>query len=92
MSQDIPFSRRFGRNIRLTRHIHKRIAKRGISEALLFDLIETGEIREKSATDLWIFKHYPDRTDNLVCTAVMLAQAVIVKTVMVDWTLQEDKP
>jgi len=92
MSQIIPFSQRFGRNIRLTHHVRDRMKKRGVSEAMLLDLIETGELRHASASDFWIFKHYNDRKDNLVCTAVLLAQAVIVKTVMVDWRLEEDTP
>ena len=58
MGQNIPFSLRFGRNIRLTHHVRDRMAKRCVSEAMLFDLIETGEIRHASATDIWIFKHY----------------------------------
>ncbi len=92
MNEDVPFSQRFQRSIRLTRHVHERMEKRGITETMLLDLIETGNIRESSPTDVWIFKHYPERNDNLVCAAVILAQAVIVKTVMVDWTLQEDEP
>jgi hypothetical protein len=92
MTETVPFSQRFQRNIRLTRHVNERMEKRQITEAMLFDLIETGDIREKSPTDIWIFKHYPERNDNLLCAAVLLAQAVIVKTVMVDWTLQENEP
>ena len=60
--------------------------ERGISEALLLDLIDTGEIREKDAMRLWIAKRYPDRDDNLVCAAVVLEAAVIVKTVMHHFT------
>ena len=92
MSQIIPFSQRFGRNIRLTNHVCDRMKKRGVSEAMLVDLIETGELRHSSASDYWIFKHYSDRVDNLVCAAILLAQSVIVKTVMVDWRLEEDTP
>ncbi len=53
--------------------------KRDISLELLLDLIETGDIRHKSETDLWIFRQYPGRADNMVCTAVVVGQAVIVK-------------
>ena len=69
-----------------------RMEKRDISLELLLDLIETGDIRHKSETDLWIFKQYPERADNMVCTAVVVDQAVIVKTVMVDWILEEPQP
>lgn len=86
------FSQRFQKHIRLTHHVRARMDKRDISLELLFDLIETGYVRHKSETDLWIFKHYIERADNMVCTAVVVGQAVIVKTVMVDWTLEEQKP
>ena len=66
--------------------------KRDISLELLLDLIETGSIRYKSESDLWIFRQYPGRADNMVCTAVVVDQGVIVKTVMVDWTLEEPQP
>lgn len=67
------------------------MAKRSISEEMLIDLIETGRMLYKSDADAWIFKQYPERSDNLICAAVVLAQAVIVKTVMVNWKL-EDSP
>ena len=91
MDQPIPFSNRFSRNIRLTHHVKERMAKRDVTDETLLDLIETGEIRQASANDIWIFKHYGYRADNLVCAAVILTQAVIVKTVMVDLQLEEDK-
>ena len=86
------FSQRFQKNIRLTHHVKARMEKRDISLELLLDLIETGDVRHKSESDLWIFRQYPERPDNLVCPAVVVDQAVIVKTVMVDWTLEEPHP
>ena len=86
------FSQRFQKNIRLTHHVSARMEKRDISLELLLDLIETGDIRHKTESDLWIYKQYPERRDNMVCTAVVIGQAVIVKTVMVDWTLEELQP
>jgi Domain of unknown function (DUF4258) len=83
------FSQRFQKNIQLTHHVRERMEKRDISIELLLELIETGNIRHKSESDLWIYRQYPDRADNLVCTAVVIGQAVIVKTVMVDWILEE---
>lgn len=56
--------------------------ERDISEALLFDLIETGTVKHKDEQRLWIFKAYPDRSDNLLCAAVQLTGALIVKTAM----------
>jgi hypothetical protein len=86
------FSQRFQKNVRLTHHVRARMDKRDISIELLLDLIETGDIRHKSEADLWIYKRYTERADNMVCTAVVVGQAVVVKTVMVDWTLEEPKP
>ena len=83
------FSQHFKRNIRLIHHVRTRMEKRDISLELLLDLIETGDIRYKSESDLWIYRQYPERVDNMVCTAVVVGQAVIVKTVMVDWILEE---
>lgn len=86
------FSQRFQKNVRLTHHVKTRMEKRDISLELLLDLIETGNIRYKSKSDLWIYRRYSDRADNMVCTAVVVGQAVIVKTVMVDWILEEPQP
>jgi hypothetical protein len=77
------FSQRFQKNVRLTHHVKARMEKRDISLELLLDLIETGNTHYKSESDRWIFKKYPERTDNMVCAAVVIGQAVIVKTVMV---------
>ncbi|MFA6921026.1 MAG: DUF4258 domain-containing protein [Gallionella sp.] len=83
------FSQRFQKNIRLTHYVKARMEKRDISLEQLLDLIETGDIRHKSETDWWIYKGYAERTDNMVCSAVVVGQAVIVKTVMVNWILEE---
>lgn len=82
-------SQRFARPIRMTRHARARMVEREISEALLLDLIETGDTRYKDATRLWLFKHYPDRTDNLLCAAAVLEDELIIKTVMHHFALQE---
>ena len=63
--------------------------ERSVSESLLLDLLETGTIKEKTTSDLWIYKAYPERPDNLVCTAVVKGQAIIVKTAMINWRLEE---
>lgn len=61
---------------------------REVTEEQLFDIIETGEIKEKDTTRLWIYKNYPEREDNLVCAAVVLEEEVVVKTVMIHWQLR----
>jgi YD repeat-containing protein len=84
------YSHRFQRNIQLTYHVADRMTKRFVTEEMLYDLIETGDIRHKTETDVWLYKHYLDREDNLICAAAILNQAVIIKTVMINWKLQEN--
>ena len=76
------FSNRFDRTIQVTEHARMRMKERSIDDAMLLDLIETGETRYKDPIRLWIFKDYTDRDDNLICAAVVLETAVIVKTIM----------
>ena len=75
-------SERFAKSITITAHARGRMAARAISEALLRDMIETGEVRYKDETRIWIAKHYADRTDNLLCVAAVLETALVIKTVM----------
>jgi hypothetical protein len=58
------------------------MAERLIDEALLLDLIETGTLRHKDEARVWLAKRYDVRADNLICAAVVLEEAVVVKTVM----------
>ncbi|MSQ53695.1 MAG: DUF4258 domain-containing protein [Betaproteobacteria bacterium] len=55
---------------------------RSIDDAMLLDLIETGELRNKDATRLLIAKHYADRADNLICVAAFSENVLAIKTVM----------
>ena len=80
------YSQRFNRPIQVTQHARHRMEERGVSDALLLDLIETGELRHKDERRVWIAKHYPERADNLLCTAAALETAVVVKTVMHHFT------
>jgi len=56
---------------------------------LLADIVETGRVKYKDERHLWIFKGYPGRTDNMLCIAALLADALIVKTVMHHFTPEE---
>ena len=76
------FSARFGKPVVTTDHARRRMAARGISEALLLDLIETGEVRYKDETRAYISKHYENRADNLLCVAAVLETALVIKTAM----------
>lgn len=65
----------------ITDHARGRMVARAISEALLHDLIETGEARYKDEIRIWIAKRDGDRTDNLLCVAAVLETALTIKTV-----------
>ena len=43
------FSARFGKPVVVTDHARRRMVERNVNEALLLDLIETGELRHKDA-------------------------------------------
>jgi hypothetical protein len=76
------FSERFGKTIVITDHARGRMASRDISEALLHDMVETGEVRYKDEARIWIAKEYQGRADNLLCVAAALETALVIKTVM----------
>lgn len=76
------FSQRFNLPILITRHARQRMVERGMDDALLLDLIETGNARHKDETHLWLFKHYDGRDDNLLCAAAVIEGALVIKTVM----------
>jgi hypothetical protein len=73
---------RFQRPVIVTRHAEQRMVERGISEAMLLEVIDEGETRYADETHLWAFKAFPTRNDNLVCAVLVLESAVVVKTVM----------
>ena len=78
----IMFSIRFQRQIIVTRHARNRMVERNISNEILLDVIDSGETRYRDPSHLWAFKEFPERQDNLLCTVLVLEDAVIVKTVM----------
>lgn len=88
---DAFYSARFGKNVWLTNHAIESMAKRNVTLAEVKRLIEEGEYRTKEASQGWIFHRFESRHDNLVCAAVVTEQAIIVKTVMVNWS-ERDKP
>ncbi len=75
-------SQRFNKIIHLTEHAKRRMNERDISMEILIDLIETGELSYKDDKHGWVAKFYPHRNDNLLCVAIVIEQAIIVKTVM----------
>ena len=59
------FSTRFQRPVVVSIHAKIRMVQRDISEAMLLEVIDTGETRYKDETHLWAFKAFPGRHDNL---------------------------
>ncbi|UHD15736.1 DUF4258 domain-containing protein [Thiocapsa bogorovii] len=78
-------SQRFGKTVWLTNHAIESMAKRQVTLNEVQVLIEQGTLAQKSAGHSWISHRFPTRNDNLVCAAIVEAQAVIIKTVMVNW-------
>ncbi|MFZ1640214.1 MAG: DUF4258 domain-containing protein [Candidatus Contendobacter sp.] len=81
--------RRFNCKVWLTHHAEMMLLERNVSEAELIELVETGDIKRKSEIHWWFYKNFLGRSDNLVCAAVQKGNALIVKTVMIDWRLEE---
>jgi hypothetical protein len=86
------YSNRFSCNVWLTQHAILAIQKRGLDVSTVLNLIETGDLQEKGNGHYWVHQYLPGRQDNLICAAVVIDQAVVVKTVMVNWQIQENKP
>lgn len=84
------FSAKFDKPIVVTDHARSRMAERNVSEAQLLDLIETGEVRYKDATRLWLAKHYAERDDNLLCAVAVLEASLVIKTIMHRFTWEPD--
>ncbi len=63
--------------------------ERDIGAEQVFDIIESGTMRDKDGRRMWIFKAMESRRDNLICAAVVMDDKLVVKTVMVNWELVE---
>ncbi len=75
---------RFNRPIVVTRHAAQRMAERSVPDDLLVRLIDEGDTRYSDETHLWAWLNVAGRDDNLLCLALFLENAVIVKTVCTD--------
>ena len=82
-------SKRFNRPIIITRHAQLRMIERNISEADLLDIVDTGTTKYSDESHLWVFKNYPNRTDNLICAVLVLEYSVVIKTVMHHFSAKE---
>ena len=84
------FSKRFGKNVWITHHARESMLRRNIDAAALENVIEEGEIKRRDTMNLWVFKRIVGRDDNLICAAVVEQTAVVVKTVMINWELEDE--
>jgi hypothetical protein len=84
-------SSRFGKKVWLINHAIESMAKRKVTLAEVKRLIEEGQYHAKDESHGWIFHHFDSRKDNLICVAVVTEQAIVVKTVMVNWK-EREKP
>lgn len=84
------FSKRFDKNVWVTKHARESMQRRNIDAAMLERVIEEGEIKRRDKVNLWVFAHIQGRVDNLICAAVDEQAAVVIKTVMVNWELEDE--
>jgi hypothetical protein len=84
------FSKRFGKNVWVTNHARESMQRRNIDVATLERVIEEGEIKRRDEVNMWVFTHIQERADNLICAAVVEQAAVVIKTVMVNWELEDE--
>jgi hypothetical protein len=83
-------SPRFNKDVIVTNHARERMTERGIDDPTLLDVIETGQIKRVDKEHLFVFKRIEGRRDNLVCAAAVEEAYLVVKTVLVNWTLREE--
>ncbi|HRK40349.1 MAG TPA: hypothetical protein PK347_18390 [Burkholderiaceae bacterium] len=74
------FSLRFQLPVVVTVHARQRMVERDLTDPLLLDIIDTGVDKDAGAGHHWLYKHLADRGDNLLCAAVVLETALVVKT------------
>lgn len=83
------YSQRFGKPVWLTKHARQRMLARQVTEELLVAVIEHGTILERDHQNVWIFQRTEDPLLGMVCAATVVGDALIIKTVMTHWRLEE---
>lgn len=78
-------STRFKLPVTLTEHARLRMEERNIHAALVLEIIDSGTLKEAGNSHYWLYKHLPDRADNLLCVAAVVDNVVVVKTIMHHW-------
>ena len=81
------FSVRFAREVIVTNHARVRMQQRNIGDLLLLRVIDEGSLRYRDGAHLWAWLDAPGRADNLICAALLVDVAVVIKTVMHHWEL-----
>ena len=81
-------STRFNLQIILTEHATQRMVERQISLEQVLEIIDSGTVKEAGGLHYWLYKHLPDRTDNLLCVAAVIDNVFVVKTIMHHWEPQ----
>ena len=79
---------RFNLQVILTEHATQRMAERQISFEQVLEIIDNGTVKEAGGLHYWLYKHLPDRTDNLLCVAAVIDNVFVVKTIMHHWEPQ----
>ena len=76
------FSARFALPVVLTEHARLRMLERNVDAALVLEIIDTVTLKDAGGSHYWRYKSMPGRTDNLLCVAAVIDNAVVVKTIM----------
>jgi hypothetical protein len=65
------------------------MTRRSVGEDVVKQVLEQGTIKRVDPAHCWVFDRVMGRTDNLICAAVLEKDALIIKTVMINWELEE---
>lgn len=83
-------SARFDMDVVVTDHAKASMKKRNVSDAVLQQIVKNGNVKHKHVSHLWVYDHIEGREDNLICAAMVIENVVVIKTVMINWELEED--
>ena len=78
-------SERFHQPVVLTEHAKSRMQERGVGEAIIVEIIDTGTLKNAGSGHYWRYKPIDSRDDNLLCVAAVNDNVVAVKTIMHHW-------
>ncbi len=71
-----------------TEHAKLQMELREVTEAIVLDVIETGEFKPKPIKNkFWVYKNLRGRRDNLISVSISIeAPRLIVITTMINWS------